>query len=963
MFRILILLILILYCTHKKTFPLFYLSDENPLGLSFVYGEKPSGKELAYKPWGAMYSIQEGKLCLSSADPFYTETEYGPRFHFCFDKEEETYTVLKGALDNLYSQQDFHNISWISHIQGEPIKLSFLKVGEVNKAIKEEPMVSYSLGDSLISTASLSEDVNGIHFVKNYSAIYFSILNFESRSLLLLPSVYTSPSQRKYLAIEFSKAAKLHIYLRDFVNQVKLKNEQFKNECKHRSLTLTEFLFSEHPKGKFFIEFTNDSDEIVCLPKLEMGSDTYTETIEPKTSFLFPKQSILLTSKGSHLEGLVLSDQFWKEVRREKKLTYTTGIDKGEYDFTSLSFSFSSLYFSHTQAGISSCQYKKIKLYNWTDMCGDPGIERSLTTVEVEACNTTDFLLTEFNPFGIRSDTSTDYHDKFIELVYRGEKICSLYDLKLVISNMTIPLDVRMVIPSQTLVVGLGRNYKVESLIERSLYGLTLDSFVSLESSLASKILWSSPEQNFYVFQLDSRKRLHSILPQATYIELHPAYLSSHLSDETKKHNHVSPGEWIEPSNQLSFEWNEISWMGSYHGDTSLADDEFLELKTSGTGSLEIHVIESQNVKKYLVPISIEDNFTVISRKNLACFSFPYTVQNSNWNLPNASSEIKIFYRGVYHKNFLYSTEDGINDSSSKKRASFSYTGYSGLWKNSGALVSNGYALCENTDASPGRDNHFSPDIIIDIPAQNQANIQVIQSVYDTSLNINLLLYSVEPSVKKNYNLSTKEMNVLNLDTFYPYSLVYAKIHNQEDLFLINRSGISIDSVHPGSSTNSSLDWFRFCNYGSYSFDLQYLQVHDSYSGGGITKLENRNFPLWEILQTQYSFKNGYSLEPNECAFVIDPKIQTNFLLNVEGDKQFLLFTPITQNSIGNGISQTDSIDIYLPMDGINTHLASFQNIHSHLPFVITTSSGQLTLLKENKQGTRTSDYRSIPWD
>jgi len=241
--------------------------------------------------------------------------------------------------------------------------------------------------------------------------------------------------------------------------------------------------------------------------------------------------------------------------------------------------------------------------------------------------------------------------------------------------------------------------------------------------------------------------------------------------------------------------------------------------------------------------------------------------------------------------------------------------------------------------------------------------VNVIQSVYDTSQNLNLLLYSIEPTIKQTYSLSTKETNIVNLDSFYPNSLVYAKIYNQEELFSINRSGLSIDSIHPGSSDNSSLDWFRFCNYGSSSFDLQYLQVHDSYSGGGITKLENRNLALWEILKNQYTFKDGYILEPNECAFVIDPQIQNHFLLNVEEGKQFLLFTPITQNSIGNGLSQTDSIDMYLPIDGNNTHLASFQNIHSHSPFVFTTPSGQLTLLKKNKQGTKTSDYRSIVWD
>lgn len=964
-----ILLLLLTFCNHFRSNHQFLFSSffDNPVHL-FWYGEKDIA--VVYPPEtnpNTKLVLWKDKLCLYSHTRYFFEREYGIKFRLCFDNSDTVQKLLNDSLSVLAKETDsLQRPTGFIPTEQENIELKFLKLSEVKNEIKSNKILHVVVGDNQIKkeiVAIKSYSLNWIQLEKVFPAPSSSIIVYEDKLEIYIPNKLENRSGTEYLVLSGIKNGnwynKISAYLLSFQN----KNKELVESCKDSTLEITEVMGKSHPYSGRFMEIYNPSENINCTGELNFTINGNLYIVPNPAKFYFPKAIQLLTDENSILDGTNIPEIDWKTIGNSEtvsiqKNNFTSSIYlKGKGGYSSSEEFYSSLNNSY-----GKCE-AKTKLYDWKNLCADPGLY--LSPSDYQTCNANDFTLTEFNPKGILIVDDLDYRDKFIELQYNGNTECNTSGIFLVVDNEEIPFSSYKVYAKNLILVGRGKwisNFSY--IIKRDLSSLQENSKVTLSDGTNNKELNTYNQENQVIGYYDSDGKLHSSIFQESQLQLHNTYKSPKLNSSVMDWNSMSPGELLKPIGVESAILNEVSWNGSYSSISSYPEDKFIEIQSKGEGTIQLRVQTDLQTKNYFFSVLEKDNLSVLAKQKLECFPSIPVIKIPEFSISSSKTKLSILLKGKEVSSLEYSGSiSGIEDTTSKIRKSYSYTGYKDLWKTSKEVLDLSNICFSNTAASPKKENNFYPEIKIESNTKEKLNYSIVQSQYDFSNSISFRLYIYQPVQERKLNLNAN----LRIDSgsidwlgIEKDSLVYGQIETNKDLHSYANSQLYIDSIFPNPSSNVSDEWIRVCNRSEHPVDTSFWEMEDSSTTSdwivpAIQRIDSSKFNANSFLWNQSI------LSPNSCAYILDPNI-INFDSIQQTTNQTTLLTVKTINSIGNGISSTDTIDLYTNINGYRQHIASYGNKKSHNSFFITIPSNSILQLILGRIGEKSEDYEVAPW-
>lgn len=957
----------------KSVFSFDSLEENTAEGLSFYYATPPFRPEEEYSQEaenlaGPTLYKNEKVVCLFSWPSFLWEKEWGPRFRLCFPLSEGE--NLSYLLSQFYRQKEGKQRSTgeLNSRYGK-IFYSYFSSSELLNLFREEEGQKALLGDIFLKEKFKKENITGgiyfnqensSHIETSFASDYFSLFLLKEKAYLILfaREAEFSSYKRHYLAFRFLKDSELYQNISIFLESIKSKNQKLQEECIPDLPVLTEVSISSSSAFSKFIEIQNPfPDKSICLNPLSIKLND--STVFSQTSgFMLPSAVKLFSDEDSKLNSIHTQSENWKELKTGVTITLANDYAIQEYPIPpEFQDSWEDEYFSyHVNSKDNS---KHNPLYPDLSDCMNPGI--NLMESYDNVCKPEDFQLSEINYSGFYTGKGLSYHDKFLELEYRGEKDCSATQIYLQIDTHKVPFSCR----TQTISKGFytfGRKkylYSVPQLIERNLIFLKTSSRISLQSKEEERLLFPGFSENEFLLNKDQKGHFHSIIFDNTKYAFHNAYISPLLSPGTLAVHSMSPGEKNPVSSSIhSIQINEVAWMGSYSLEgESLPEEEFLELKGKGPGSIQINIDYSDNRKTYFLVLN-EEVFHTIQRSENTCFSIPNSIRDSDFTLPNQKTSISIIdmNTGVLLDSLDYnpSKNEGLNDTSNKIRASFSRTPMDNFHLSSQNPENIGNCG-EHFLASPGNDNYFSSFLYT---INHMQGLVSPYSLHGQKLNLSVKEYSIAPATDNKYliPLQHSEFSPILFPIFsYSNSLYYREIDGIDSISYAYSPNIFIDAISP-IPLNSQNEWVRICNLQERTVFANQLIIEDTSSPDRLRDFFSV-YPDINPLSTQEGFNlQKESLGKGDCAYVLDPDAR-DVKLPLKGNLPLAVWTVESSKTIGNGLSASENIDLYEEKDGILYHLHSYGNRHSAYPFKLNLSTGKRAILIEGKQGENLNDY------
>jgi hypothetical protein len=174
--------------------------------------------------------------------------------------------------------------------------------------------------------------------------------------------------------------------------------------------------------------------------------------------------------------------------------------------------------------------------------------------------------------------------------------------------------------------------------------------------------------------------------------------------------------------------------------------------------------------------------------------------------------------------------------------------------------------------------------------------------------------------------------------------------------FLEKKGPVQIEAIYPNPNAPQN-EWIYICNRSMNPEDISQYFIEDETSSDQIVPYQTR-FP-----GTNPKAKNGYGFVTNDtilwqgtCAWIVDPDGSDWYvpIFHSESDR---LFTVISTQTIGNGISFGESIQLRKRVNGETILISSFGHKESASPFRKYVNSGEYLWLKKNSDGTKSEDF------
>ena len=1015
-YTILFLILLIFSCRHKKVAKIWeFPTRPNTEAFFFSYGAR-AGSDAEVNPnqppsWGPSLKVTDNSICLRSQDDFFRSKEFGPSLGFCVEKTADNESLLRSALKTL-SELDETKVrpdGFLSD-EGTQAHLYFLSVTEIVNEISSSGSRAFFLGDNRLHTALEKRmDLNFENYKSvagakdhrietSFSLPYFSIYTIDGAHKLIFPPLDSSipRSQFHYLVLEFTKFPEFISAYQSNFSKIQSINDTWEASCSREKLQITETMGYASGSTKRFIEWAGSKDNPSCISMLSLSIGGKKISLDTNSPFLFPGAVKLFVEESSPLEGIVLKDANWKDIKSASKLELSA------FDFTdswdlpeNVNFNWAEEEFS-LKKGNTSCEWTSSIIRN-ANLCGDPGLELDGTFVpgsqanssnpdnpnnpsspaglasNTNYCKPEDFTLTELNAFGLRPENRLDRTGKFIELSFLGANECKLSIMELLIGSVKVPFTIasKIVKPNSYWLITDGRHMTgVPNLVRRNLDFLQWQDTITLQTSTSSKILWKGlkAEDNFLSESMS--KEVYSMHVNGEKFYHHREQKPNLLQAVYRVSHTMSPGEANNTNApDASGELSEVLWAGGYKNSASLTEEKFVELRTKGDGTLELEIQMGTKLSRFYIPVSGLDAFTVLSKSNFQCFPNSRSIVSDKLSLSDDVTTLRLKADGKNLQEVKYFPlrDNGYNNTTQKIRASFSNSGINSIWRSSTKPLRISIAPdCQGQIfATPEASNEFEPFLADEIfDHQGNGRFYLAASVFDLNLPYSVKFYSHLP--QEEAFLSLEKTGIASLlkpvvSILSTNGLFYQKLENYSDLKLYNRDGIFIEGIMT-NPMNPQNEWILFCNRSKVNRDMADYEIEDEDSPDRIDSyFKRKKLNLPSGVSAPAFLGNSTNLSPGQCGYLVDPE---SSLLNLKpmGIAPTLVFTVRTTSTIGNGVSSGEALDLFKYIGTERIHVHSFGNRYSHAPFTIPVSTDEITLLQPGKRGEGKYDYEVLKW-
>ncbi|MBM9501765.1 hypothetical protein JWG44_16030 [Leptospira sp. 201903071] len=770
--------------------------------------------------------------------------------------------------------------------------------------------------------------------------------------------------------------------LSDFFLEIQKKNSEVLVLCQKKIPELSEVFGGTNASTGRFLEFQNPSGQTICFQDLRLEINEKEFSMQEGNAFLIPGETILRIESESTLPGTELPGFPWAELKKKGDWFLKTASGQIPISNRESSFQEGEKFYSSEGNFYSLCA-KPGFLEGSDRLCMSPGVAGNQDDFEKTSfCELEKFQLEEANFSGLFLGEKTDGNQKFLDLEYSGNRNCNPNRLSVEIEGKESPiwLDEELIEPNSILTLGRRDWIQKRILLSRNdLSDLKFGAeFFLKDRFLKKKILLSQKSEETPILQKKNGLVLSLLFRNGIWIP-HPSLRSDAFSASIQNFHFMNPGAKSETDDSyknVHAELSELSWMGSYDGGVAVSGDRFLELDSLNSTGKILEVLSGAKSYRFLVSLSAGKN--VFSASQLVCFPNVDT-----WLLPElslgSSGRIRILSldKNSIEDEVVWNAQGpGINSTSQKVRRSASRmrtVAGTSLWKNSALSdLSERKSSCSQTEASPGFANRTFPFLFRETSANPSGldphlswNLPKEAGLVSSGIQI----FSFQPSFSESSIVgeflsfwSQVNKNIFELWNIPKDSLRYLIPVEGEDLILIpGSSSILISAVYPNPILSTN-EWFVICNRGSEAVDVQNLEIRDSSSSDRLVEYSVRfgtlSPPGWGTYNSDlygWIFNDRF-LQPDECGYVLSPTFKNESVpFYTENFRK--IYTIEKTNTIGNGISKNEGLDLFQEIQQTLVHVHSYGNQYSPYPFVIEAEAGDLILLKENRFGDSIFDY------
>ncbi|WP_244245608.1 LIC11755 family lipoprotein [Leptospira kemamanensis] len=925
-----------LSCHSEGKTPFYFPNGgvgESPV-FRFSYGKQSEVPEKKNETSWMLY--EDGVLCLFSLPFSLYQLELGAKFQICLRMEEKAYFRWKEGFASLENRKaEYPHFFEV----GNDWQIRLTEFGKWQKE-RENTTPILEWKHQIWSTGLVSYQVFALpHPLFLQKTTEECEVVFRTNDL--------SESEKKSPAIVFTfSCPDTHAIL----ESIQIQNDRWFLECQPNSPVGSEvFRHSESSYGRY-LEWENPTDEILC-PRAETlewedeGGVTQFQSDEFfKRSRLILPHGILLLSDEGKLQGIPIPKLYLSSLGTRNVIRF----GETRYQDSKFSFRQGDEFFS-SQTSSTSCRDQWNFWKTKENFCGNPGIPNALERIpspeSLPHCSPEQIYLTEFYP-GNQTDSQFPFPG-FFEFQNRGTR-CDLSGLNWIFDDTIFPFSTKETILEQdALFLFVRKPWTGWGYLEKekpfSLPQLVfqIPSFLIQTRKTKKTKTFLFPEDHFHLLR-NTNSNLHSIYQNEEEFP-HPRegansiLLSLGFQMSPGTHKPISKpklgGELLEFS-PFQFPFFDFGFHTNEEG--------VFSFRTESSQEFFLWKPKSQSIVSFTnLPSVCNGDRVVHLPDRFFSGGFP-----------------SLFFQGRDGKQMVHSFgEETLLQELSKKGVHSLHPEDPPIFFSASLHPS---PNCSGYFRTPGAEKVRSLEI----------RKSEISGLYHTNASVDK--QAVVQWGNQRFRLEGNGNSISPL--FFQLDLTSFVTENQSEqiysyfshpnlirpLGFLERIGpVQIEAIYP-NPYEAQNEWVYLCNRSQFTEDLRMYRIEDEVSSDPLVPYQTR-FPGKDPKGKQGNgfVSNESLLAPGQCAWIVDPDGKDWYLPIFHKESDLLLTVSSTQ-TIGNGISSGESVQLRKEENGKTYLISSFGHPESAFVFRKTVVTGEYIWLKQDREGTSLDDYETF---
>lgn len=921
-------------CQNKGTVPFLSFGDgftETPK-LEFQYGSLEEDGDSIENT--SFTSFDSGVLCLHSLPISLYRRELGGKFRICWKTNDAISEKWKQGFSLLDTESSEYP-SW--NLKGKNWTALLTEYGKWKKESDQVGVLSewdsqiWSSGHVTYQTYAVPHPLF-LQRTKEVCEVVFPTQRLDG-----------SPNKHPVISLEFPCPD-----LGEVAERIERQNEEWLRQCEPTEPTLTEVFRHSESSYTRFLEWENPKDSVICpnshsLDWEKEGQITsfHSDLFSKRTQIILPRATVLFSDHPGY-KGIPIPKEFLADLGTQTLVRWGSS----EYQDSEFFFRQGSEFFSNQSKPVS-CR-DQFNLWKTKDLfCGNPGlpnrIVRKLKEGSPPGCRSDQIQITEFYP-GNHFDSGMPI-PAYFEFQNIGET-CDGSALHWIFENAVYPLSaVEWVLESRSTFLITRKPWLGWNLLEKE------------KPFSIPKVVFQIPN-----FIWEERKGKHR-----REFQSNPSlYHLIRFQDQNRFSVIVSSGR-EQPHGKTGASPNFLQFgfqMSPGSINASLVDSlptELLEYNPNQSPFLDFGFMgpeegvvsfERENGNHYLFwkPNGIQFQ-TLATSPSLCNGENFYQLPDGFFSDPFLS--LRYLRRETGELVSILFDPEQIREKSLGGTRSL-HPEPSPIFFSRSLLPSE---HCLGDFRSPGRTKQRSLEVermtpaftyLTNLPLENQTEVRLGNG----NGNIFLSLHTIEP----NTYLAIPQ----NPLPFSPEEQIYSYFSGpsllQSKSFLERKGPIQIEAVFPNPLLSQN-EWIYLCNRSEIPEDLSFYLVEDEANTDELVAYQTRFANLFPVGKVGQRFQYDTTiLNPGTCAWIVDPDGKDWFFPIFQSESDLLLTVKTTQ-TIGNGISSGESIQLRKKQGQSSLLVSSFGHKESHSPFRIPVATGEFLWLKSGTAGMSIADF------
>lgn len=921
-------------CFSQGNTPFYFYNDENGDSpeFHFEYGNLETSSALPNTTEFLHHT--NGVLCVFSIPLKFYKLELGAKFRICWKVDEGSFDRWKTGFQ-IWNQGGNEYVQFSEQGKGWKISLTtYSKWKEERESF--QPQLEWK--KQVWSTGLVSYQSFAIPH-----PIFLKKSNEDCEAVFRSYHLQVSDNQMPTLVFSFP-CPDVDVILDSILRQ----NQTWFSQCENVSPIISEVFRHSDSVYERFMEWQNPKDTVICplSDSIDWEKDGQIQTFQSEEfrmrSRLLLPNGILLFSDNPKFQGITIPKLFLSQLGTSQSFRW------GETFVTDDAFSFKQGEEFFTKQWLSnSCRDSESIWISQQTFCGSPGLpntmDRSVRKEVIPSCETNQIQITEFYP-GNFSDAKIPL-PAFFEFQNQGKE-CDLSNLNWILDGKTFPLSAKEMVLSEHEVFLITKEkwqgwdfLETEKPFSLSRLLFQIPNFQWQNRKTGELRTFTSDPNRFFLLRKGGQN-VNSISQKEGMFLPHPRQ----GSNETLRQF----GFWMSPGTYdpqvplfLGSELLELAERPYPFFDFGFREEE------EGVGQFQ-----TANAKEYLF-------WKPMSAKWLSFISEPSVCHSSeSYQLPNDFFLPTI--RSLRYKEKETSsmvektwTEKDINQYSFGDTRSL-------LFEDPPFFFSSSLSQsipCPGLWRSPGGNKIRSLEIRkgetiglyhTNLPWEEDLGVKWGNESWKWNLTpVSLSDKSFELDLTSIFPFGTQEQ----LYSYFDHPKLVSSMG-----FLEKPGAVRIEAIYP-NPFQSQNEWIYVCNHSARTEDLSLYLIEDETSTDELISYQTRFPSSIPIGKNGHGFVSSESLlPPSTCAWIVDPDGKDWYLPVFHSETDRLLTVSTTQ-TIGNGISSGEWIQLRKKVDGKSLLISSFGHKESAKSFRKYTNSGEYLWLKANQAGTSSDDF------